>query len=56
MEYVIDYSIISSFFLCITAIFYFSQRRIDTLRIRLYGYLLIVGMIAVTLDIAAAKN
>lgn len=50
MSYVLDYCVVSFFFLLTITVYYFWQSRVKTIRYRLYGILLILGLCSIVLD------
>ncbi len=54
MYYILDFCVISFAFLLLVTLSYFSQRRVKTLRSRLYGILLILGLLSIAFDFFCA--
>lgn len=54
MSYIIDFCIISFFYLFITTLFYFKQNKVSNVRSNYFGILLIIGLCSLLLDVAVA--
>lgn len=54
MYYILDFCVVSFAFLLLVTLSYFSQRRVKTLRSRLYGFLLILGLLSIAFDFVCA--